>query len=74
MALEVCRARRRFLSRVNAAKDEEAAALFQSIDRQGIVDDAVAAVAYLKRSSSNGKSAIGFCFGGGIEPARDCIA
>jgi len=50
------------------AGDEEAAALFQTIDREGIVQDSVAAVAYLKGlSAANGQvGAIGFCFGGGM--------
>jgi carboxymethylenebutenolidase len=48
--------------------DEEAAALFQSIDRAGMVQDSVAAVAYLKgHEAANGLvGAIGFCFGGGM--------
>jgi carboxymethylenebutenolidase len=48
--------------------DEEAAALFQTIDREGIVQDSVAAVAYLKGlPAANGQvGAIGFCFGGGM--------
>ena len=48
--------------------DEEAAALFQSVDREGIVQDAVAGVAYLQEHpASNGNvGAIGFCFGGGM--------
>jgi carboxymethylenebutenolidase len=48
--------------------DEEAAALFQSIDRAGIVQDAVAAVGYLKGlPAANGRvGAVGFCFGGGM--------
>jgi carboxymethylenebutenolidase len=48
--------------------DEEAAAMFQSIDRQGIVADAVAAVAWLKAlPAGNGNvGAVGFCFGGGM--------
>ena len=50
------------------ASDEEAAAIFQTIDRAALVPDAVAAIAYLKsRPDSNGNvGAIGFCFGGGI--------
>lgn len=50
------------------ATDEEAAAMFQSIDRAGLVPDAVAAIAYLKSlPNANGNvGAIGFCFGGGI--------
>jgi len=50
------------------ASDEEAAALFQTIDREGIVQDSVAAVAYLKGlPAANGQvGAIGFCFGGGM--------
>ena len=48
--------------------DDEAAAMFQTIDRAALVPDAVAAIAYLKSlSNSNGNvGAIGFCFGGGI--------
>jgi carboxymethylenebutenolidase len=48
--------------------DEEAAALFQSIDRQGLVQDSVAAVAYLQdHPAANGNvGAVGFCFGGGM--------
>ena len=48
--------------------DEEAANMFQTIDRTGIVVDAVAAVPYLAhRPETNGKvGAVGFCFGGGI--------
>lgn len=48
--------------------DEEAAALFQSIDRAGILQDSVAAVAFLKgHPAANGQvGAIGFCFGGGM--------
>ena len=48
--------------------DEEAAAMFQSIDRAALVPDAVAAIAFLKsHQASNGNvGAIGFCFGGGI--------
>jgi carboxymethylenebutenolidase len=48
--------------------DEEAAKLFQDIDRASLVPDAVAAIAYLKGlPQSNGKvGAVGFCFGGGI--------
>ncbi|CAN5278280.1 dienelactone hydrolase family protein [soil metagenome] len=50
------------------ASDDEAAKMFQGIDRAGLVADAVAAIAYLKgRPDSNGKvGAVGFCFGGGI--------
>ena len=50
------------------ATDDEAAKMFQSIDRAGLVTDAVAAVPYLAgRSETNGKvGAVGFCFGGGI--------
>lgn len=48
--------------------DEDAAALFQSIDRAGIVQDSVAAVEFLKgHPAANGQvGAIGFCFGGGL--------
>ena len=48
--------------------DEEAAAMFQDLDRAGLVPDAVAAIAYLQGlPATNGKiGAIGFCFGGGI--------
>ena len=48
--------------------DEEAAKMFQSVDRAGLVVDAVAAVPYLAgRQETNGKiGAVGFCFGGGI--------
>jgi carboxymethylenebutenolidase len=50
------------------ATDDEAAAMFDKIDRAGLVPDAVAAIAYLKSyPASNGNvGAIGFCFGGGI--------
>ncbi len=50
------------------ATDEEAARMFQDIDRGGLVADAVAAVPYLAgREETNGKGgAVGFCFGGGI--------
>ena len=50
------------------ATDEEAAKMFQGIDRGGLVADAVAAVPYLAgREETNGKvGAVGFCFGGGI--------
>jgi carboxymethylenebutenolidase len=50
------------------ATDEQAAEMFQSIDRAALVPDAVAAIAYLKSlPDTNGKvGAIGFCFGGGI--------
>jgi carboxymethylenebutenolidase len=50
------------------ATDEQAAEMFQSIDRTALVPDAVAAIAYLQGlPSTNGKvGAIGFCFGGGI--------
>jgi carboxymethylenebutenolidase len=50
------------------ATDEQAAEMFQGIDRAALVPDAVAAIAYLKSlPSTNGKvGAIGFCFGGGI--------
>ena len=50
------------------ATDDEAAKMFQSVDRAGLVTDAVAAVPYLAgRSETNGKvGAVGFCFGGGI--------
>ena len=48
--------------------DEEAAKLFQDIDRAALVPDAVAGIAYLKGlPEANGKvGAVGFCFGGGI--------
>ncbi len=48
--------------------DEEAAKMFQGIDRAGLVADAVAAVPYLAgRAETNGQvGAVGFCFGGGI--------
>jgi carboxymethylenebutenolidase len=48
--------------------EDEAAALFDKIDRAALVPDAVAAIAYLKgHPASNGNvGAIGFCFGGGI--------
>ncbi len=50
------------------ATDDEAAAMFQTIDRAALVPDAVAAIAYLKGlPGSNGNvGAIGFCFGGGM--------
>jgi carboxymethylenebutenolidase len=50
------------------ATDEQAAEMFQGIDRSALVPDAVAAIAYLQGlQSTNGKvGAIGFCFGGGI--------
>lgn len=50
------------------ASDEEAAEMFQGIDRPALVPDAVAAIAYLQNlPATNGKvGAIGFCFGGGI--------
>ena len=50
------------------ANEEEAAKMFQGIDRDGLVVDAVAAVPYLAaREETNGKvGAVGFCFGGGI--------
>ena len=50
------------------ATDDEAAAMFQNVDRSALVSDAVAAIAYLKGlPNSNGNvGAIGFCFGGGI--------
>ncbi len=50
------------------ASDEEAAEMFQGIDRSVLVPDAVAAIAYLQNlPATNGKvGAIGFCFGGGI--------
>lgn len=58
------------LSRVGGtpATDDEASALFQTIDRSALVPDAVAAIAYLKGlPNANGKvGAVGFCFGGGI--------
>jgi carboxymethylenebutenolidase len=48
--------------------DDDAAQLFQTIDREGIVADAVAAVAFLKdHELTNGMvGAVGFCFGGGM--------
>jgi carboxymethylenebutenolidase len=48
--------------------DEEAAKLFQDIDRAALVPDAVAAIDFLKtHPASNGNvGAVGFCFGGGI--------
>ena len=48
--------------------DDDAAKMFQNIDRAGMVADAVAAIPYLKqRPEANGKvGAVGFCFGGGI--------
>jgi carboxymethylenebutenolidase len=50
------------------ATDEQAAEMFQGIDRTALVPDAVAAIAYLQGlPSTNGNvGAIGFCFGGGI--------
>ena len=58
------------LSRVGGtpATDDEAAKMFQGIDRAGLVTDAVAAVPYLAgRPETNRKiGAVGFCFGGGI--------
>ncbi len=50
------------------ATDEEAAQMFQGIDRAALVPDAVAAIAYLAGlPQTNGKvGAVGFCFGGGI--------
>ena len=50
------------------ATDDEAAKMFQGIDRVGLVADAVAAVPCLAaREETNGKvGAVGFCFGGGI--------
>jgi carboxymethylenebutenolidase len=50
------------------ATDEQAAEMFQGIDRTALVPDAVAAIAYLQTLPvTNGKvGAIGFCFGGGI--------
>lgn len=50
------------------ATDEQAAEMFQGIDRAALVPDAVAAIAYLQAlPATNGKvGAIGFCFGGGI--------
>lgn len=59
-----------FLSRSGGTPaDEDAArAAIGALDRQGIVDDAVAAVEYLKsRPDANGHvGAIGFCWGGGV--------
>jgi carboxymethylenebutenolidase len=48
--------------------EDEARAMFDKIDRAGLVPDAVAAIAYLQSyPASNGNvGAIGFCFGGGI--------
>lgn len=48
--------------------DDDAAQLFQTIDREGILADAVAAVAFLKdHELTNGMvGAVGFCFGGGM--------
>jgi len=50
------------------ATDEQAAEMFQGIDRAALVPDAVAAIAYLQSlPATNGKvGAVGFCFGGGI--------
>ena len=50
------------------ASDEEAAKMVQTVDRGGLVVDAVAAVPYLAgRAETNGRiGAVGFCFGGGI--------
>lgn len=50
------------------ANDDDAAKMFQGIDRAGMVADAVAAIPYLKqRPEANGKvGAVGYCFGGGI--------
>jgi len=50
------------------ATDEQAAEMFQEIDRAALVPDAVAAIAYLQAvPATNGKvGAVGFCFGGGI--------
>ena len=50
------------------ATDEEAAEMFQGIDRAALVPDAVAAIPYLASlPATNGKvGAIGFCFGAGI--------
>jgi carboxymethylenebutenolidase len=48
--------------------DEEAAKMFQGIDRAALVPDAVAAITYLQTlPATNGHvGAVGFCFGGGI--------
>jgi carboxymethylenebutenolidase len=48
--------------------DEEAGKMFQNVDRNGLLVDAVAAIPYLAgREEANGKvGAVGFCFGGGI--------
>ncbi len=58
------------LSRVGGTppNEEEAAGMFRTIDRGGLVVDAVAAVPWLAgRQETNGKvGAVGFCFGGGI--------
>jgi carboxymethylenebutenolidase len=50
------------------ATDEEAAKMFQTLDRAGLVPDADAAITYLQGlPSTNGNvGAVGFCFGGGI--------
>ncbi len=50
------------------ATDEEAAEMFQGIDRAALVPDAVAAIPYLAGlPATNGNvGAIGFCFGAGI--------
>ncbi len=50
------------------ASDEEAARMFQGIDRDGLVEDMLSAVAWLKAEPrSNGNvGAVGFCFGGGM--------
>jgi carboxymethylenebutenolidase len=48
--------------------DEEAAKMFQTLDRAGLVPDALAASAYLKSlpECTGNIGAIGFCFGGGV--------
>jgi carboxymethylenebutenolidase len=50
------------------ATDEEAAPMFRGINQDDLVDDAVAAVSFLKtHADTTGKvGAVGFCFGGGI--------
>ena len=48
--------------------DDEAAAMFRELDRDGVVPDAVAAIPDLRdHAATNGNvGAVGFCFGGGI--------
>ena len=50
------------------ANEEEAGKMFQQLDRAKVTENAVAAVAYLrKRPEVNGKvGAVGFCWGGGV--------